>query len=109
MASVTFCRNITLPLSKMWSELMARELEIGIDVGIYGRLAEPEHVLSLGRLAEEQEYHSVWLADHVVFPSSIASKYPYSPNGDFPVPGTEPLLEPVATIRATSPVRPPGR
>ena len=77
---------------------MAGELEIGIDVGIYGRLAEPEHVLSLACLAEEQEYHSIWLADHVVFPASIASKYPYSPNGNFPVPGTEPLLEPVATM-----------
>lgn len=77
---------------------MSNDLEFGIDVGIYGRLANPENVLGLARFAEEREYHSIWLADHVVFPTRIASKYPYSPSGDFPVPGSEPLLEPIAAM-----------
>ena len=73
-------------------------MEIGIDVGVYGSLATPENVLSLARFAEERRYHSIWLADHVVFPAAIASKYPYSPTGDFPAPVTDPLLEPIATM-----------
>lgn len=77
---------------------MASAPEIGIDVGVYGRLAEPDNVLALARLAEAEEYHSVWLADHVVFPARIASKYPYSASGSFPVAGSEPLLEPIAAM-----------
>jgi probable F420-dependent oxidoreductase len=73
-------------------------MEIGIDVGIYGRLATPENVLGLAKFAEERNYHSIWLADHVVFPATIDSKYPYSPTGDFPSPETEPLLEPIAAM-----------
>jgi probable F420-dependent oxidoreductase len=77
---------------------MTGEVEIGIDVGIYGRLADPENVLGLARFAEERGYHSIWLADHVVFPTAIESKYPYSPSGAFPVAGSEPLLEPIAAM-----------
>ncbi len=77
---------------------MTDDLEIGIDVGIYGRLADPGNVLGLARFAEEHEYHSIWLADHIVFPAAFETKYPYSPTGKFPVDGTEPVLEPVATM-----------
>lgn len=77
---------------------MTGAIEFGIDVGVYGRLAKPENVLALARFAEAQDYHSVWLADHVVFPATIASKYPYSASGNFPVAGSEPLLEPIATM-----------
>ena len=41
---------------------------------------------------------SIWLADHVAFPVSIESKYPYSATGDFPARLCEPLMEPVATM-----------
>jgi probable F420-dependent oxidoreductase len=77
---------------------MTDALEIGIDVGVYGRLATPENVLGLALFAEEHDYHSVWLADHVAFPARIESKYPYSPTGSFPLDTSEPLLEPIATM-----------
>jgi probable F420-dependent oxidoreductase len=77
---------------------MSERLEIGIDVGVYGRLATPENVLALAGFAEAQDYHSVWLADHIVFPVGIRSKYPYSASGAFPLAVTEPLLEPIATM-----------
>jgi probable F420-dependent oxidoreductase len=77
---------------------MASALEIGIDVGVYGQLATPEHVLGLAQFAEDHDYHSIWLADHVVFPARIDSKYPYSPSGAFPVPESDPLLEPIAAM-----------
>ena len=73
-------------------------MEIGIDVGVYGSLATPENIVGLARFAEERDYHSIWLADHVVFPAKIESRYPYSPTGEFPAPETDPLMEPIATM-----------
>ncbi|MBT3371278.1 MAG: TIGR03619 family F420-dependent LLM class oxidoreductase [Rhodospirillaceae bacterium] len=77
---------------------MAADTEFGLDVGVYGRLARPDEVLKLALLAETEGFQSVWLADHVVFPAAVTSKYPYSVDGEFPVPLDEPLLEPIATM-----------
>ena len=77
---------------------MRHDLEFGLDVGIYGRLALPAEVLKLARLAEDEGFQSVWLADHVVLPATVDSQYPYSPDGKFPVPLDELLLEPIATM-----------
>ena len=77
---------------------MRHDLEFGLDVGIYGRLALPVEVLKLARLAEDEGFQSVWLADHIVLPATVESQYPYSPDGKFPVPLDELLLEPIATM-----------
>ena len=73
-------------------------MEVGIDVGIYGALATPENVIGLAKFAEERNYNSIWLADHVVFPVEVKSRYPYSPDGSFPAPKTDPILEPIAAM-----------
>ena len=73
-------------------------MEVGIDVGIYGALATPENVIGLAQFAESRNYHSIWLADHIVFPAKVESRYPYSPDGSFPAPDTDPILEPIATM-----------
>jgi probable F420-dependent oxidoreductase len=79
--------------------MMAQALMVGLDVGIYGRLATRDHILELAELAESAGLESIWVADHVIFPTTFASKYPYSPTGTFPVDMTkEPLLEPMATM-----------
>ncbi len=78
---------------------MAQALKVGLDVGIYGRLATREHILELAALAETSDCDAVWVADHVIFPTVFTSKYPYSPTGAFPMNMTqEPLLEPIATM-----------
>ena len=78
---------------------MAKELKFGLDVGIYGRTATRDTILELTELAETSGFESVWLADHVIFPTAFASKYPYSATGSFPIDMTkEPLLEPIATM-----------
>lgn len=88
---------------------MAQDIKWGLDVGIYGHLAQPDIMVGLALLAEDEGFDSVWLADHVVFPRDIDSKYPYSSTGAFPVPPDEPVMEPIATmgvlIGATSRVR----
>jgi probable F420-dependent oxidoreductase len=77
---------------------VARIDQFGLDVGTYGALARPDVVLDLARLAEEAGFDAVWLPDHVAFPTSFRSKYPYNVTGTFPAPLSDPLLEPVATM-----------
>ena len=78
---------------------MAQALMVGVDVGIYGRLATRDHILELAELAESSGVESLWVADHVIFPTTVASTYPYSATGTFPLDmTTAPLLEPMATM-----------
>jgi len=78
---------------------MAQALMCGLDVGIYGRLATRDHILELAALAEASGLESLWVADHVIFPATLTSSYPYSATGSFPVDMTQaPLLEPLATM-----------
>ncbi len=43
--------------------------------------AQPEDWNRLAVVAEEVGYHALALSDHVVYPSFLTSKYPYSPDG----------------------------
>jgi len=77
---------------------MASPASFGLDVGIYGRLAVPEAVLRVARFADAGGFDSIWLADHVAFPTAFASRYPYSATGSFPTDPADRLLEPIATL-----------
>ena len=77
---------------------MASTNQFGLDVGIYGAQAKPETILQLALQAENAGFESIWLADHVAFPVSFKSEYPYSAQGEFPTRFADPLLEPVATM-----------
>ena len=77
---------------------MASLASFGLDVGIYGPLANPESILQLARHAEETGFESIWLADHVAFPVSFKSEYPYSAKGGFPTHHSDPLMEPIASM-----------
>ena len=77
---------------------MARTGDFGLDVGIYGPLATPDTILELARLGEAAGFESLWLADHVAFPVSFASRYPYSASGTFPSALDGLLMEPIATL-----------
>ncbi len=77
---------------------MASLGSFGLDVGIYGPLATPDSILGLALHAEATGFDSIWLADHVAFPVTFKSEYPYSAKGDFPTKLDDPLMEPVATM-----------
>jgi len=49
-----------------------------------GRSAEPDALETLVSRAEVLGFHSTVIADHVVFPVTIESKYPYTVSGAFP-------------------------
>ena len=77
---------------------MAEIGSFGLDVGIYGSLATPDTVVGLAQQAEAMGFESIWVADHIAFPVTFKSEYPYSAKGDFPSRLSDPLLEPVATM-----------
>ncbi|RPI41974.1 MAG: LLM class flavin-dependent oxidoreductase, partial [Hyphomicrobiaceae bacterium] len=54
---------------------MASLSSFGLDVGIYGPLANADTILRLAQFAETVGFDSIWLADHVAFPVTFASKY----------------------------------
>jgi probable F420-dependent oxidoreductase len=49
-----------------------------------GGCATPEALEAIVERGEALGFHSVMIADHVVFPTAIASKYPYTVSGVFP-------------------------
>jgi len=49
-----------------------------------GQTASPEALDTLVARAEEWGFSSVMIADHIVFPVTIKSKYPYTVSGAFP-------------------------
>ena len=74
-------------------------LSFGLDVGVYGKLATRAHILEMAMLGETSGFDSLWVADHVIFPVTVTSRYPYNASGVFPVDMShEPLLEPIATM-----------
>ncbi|MDA1073142.1 MAG: LLM class F420-dependent oxidoreductase [Proteobacteria bacterium] len=51
--------------------------------------------LTLCRRAEAAGFESVWGGEHVVLPDSIASRYPYTPDGKIPAEPDTPIPDPL--------------
>ncbi len=77
---------------------MASIGNFGLDVGIYGPLADPPTIMGLAHQAESLGFESIWLADHIAFPVTFKSEYPYGATGSFPTKLDDPLMEPIATM-----------
>lgn len=73
-------------------------MEIGLHLPQVGPLATREGLTTFAQLAEERSFDSLWVSDHVIVPRAIASRYPYSPDGSFPIPPDIPFLEPLAAL-----------
>jgi probable F420-dependent oxidoreductase len=73
-------------------------VKIGLHLPHVGPLATRDGLSTFARLAEERGFDSLWVSDHVVVPRKLASRYPYSRDGSFPVPPELPFLEPLATL-----------
>ena len=49
-----------------------------------GQTTTPEDISTLAQRGEALGFHSVMIADHIVFPITISSPYPYTVSGAFP-------------------------
>ncbi|MEM7288342.1 MAG: LLM class F420-dependent oxidoreductase [Actinomycetota bacterium] len=67
---------------------------------------EAESALEICRVAEEVGFESVWGGEHVIFPSTIESSYPYTADGKIPAEPETPIPDPLiwlAFVAATAP------
>ena len=59
-------------------------MRFGFYLPTRGPTATPEALEAIVRRGEGLGFHSAVIADHIAFPTRIASRYPYSVSGEFP-------------------------
>ena len=57
-----------------------------------------DSLATIAQRAEALGFDSLWVPDHVVFPTVINSRYPYNETGRIFVPADTPFLEPIAAL-----------
>jgi probable F420-dependent oxidoreductase len=67
-----------------------------IGVSLFGLRAED--LTPIAQRAEALGFESVWVAEHLVFPTEIRSRYPYSTAGVPPISPATPLLDPLLVL-----------
>lgn len=74
-------------------------MKIGIQLYLGGEASSPDFLAPVATAIEERGFHEIWLAEHIVLPPKIDSRYPYSPDGSFPF---DPRLLPLEPFTALS-------
>lgn len=67
-----------------------------IGVPMFG--VRPEHMAAVAQRAETLGFESVWVPEHLVFPTKILSRYPYAKDGVPPINPATPLLDPLILL-----------
>ena len=67
---------------------------------------DPDTALELCRVAEEIGFESVWGGEHVIFPSTIESAYPYTADGKVPATPDTPIPDPLIWLAYVAAVAP---
>lgn len=63
-------------------------------------IPEQDQLLALARIAEEAGFHGITVADHVLMPTRIESRYPYTEDGAMWWPADTPWPDPWVTLAA---------
>jgi len=67
-------------------------------MGISLFMLRPEQMADVAVRAESLGFESVWVAEHLVFPAEIRSRYPYAKEGVPPINPATPLLDPLLVL-----------
>ncbi len=70
-------------------------MKFGLVFANTGFAATPDGAASLGQIAEEAGFDSLWTVEHVVVPAGYESQYPYSPSGKMPGSEDNPIPDPL--------------
>lgn len=80
-------------------------MKLGLFLPMLGDAAKLRDLLvTAATTAEKVGFHSLWFPEHVVLVDSPRSKYPYSPDGSFPVGNDAGMLEPFVAIATAAAV-----
>lgn len=69
-----------------------------MNIGIPLFMLRPEQMADVAVRAESLGFESVWVAEHLVFPAEIRSRYPYAKEGIPPINPATPLLDPLLVL-----------
>jgi probable F420-dependent oxidoreductase len=70
--------------------------DVKIGVSLFG--LRPDYMTPVAERVEALGFESVWVAEHLVFPTEIRSRYPYSAEGVPPINPATPLLDPLLVL-----------
>ena len=73
-------------------------MRFGVHLVAAGQMVEGDKIARVARQEEELGYDSLWVSDHIVFPTELTSPYPYSPDGKLPLDPENPFLEPFTVL-----------
>src|SRR6201992_2247818 len=86
-------------LSSCQTQFMLEEqMQIGGSAPTSGPLIGPDSLVRIATEAEQLGFDYVTVSDHVMIPTSIASRYPYSESGEFPSGAGAARLEQLTTV-----------
>lgn len=73
-------------------------MRLGAKLPNSGPLPERLGVATMARRLEDSGFDSIWVSDHVAFPSAIKSRYPFSRNGRITWPLDTPWYDAVVVL-----------
>ena len=73
-------------------------MDFGVNLLTRGITGNAEGLLSMARQAEALGFGHVTINDHIVVPNRIASRYPYTPTGEWPGARAGECLEQVTAL-----------
>ncbi len=73
-------------------------MEIGLQLPALRPDVRPADVIRFAREAEQMGFHSVWTPDHLLTPVSLASRFPYTPDGVYGIRLEHPYIDAVALL-----------
>ncbi len=84
-------------------------MHYGLAYANTGAATQPEFAASFAGAAEEAGFESLWTVEHVIWPASYSSVYPYHPSGKMPGDQSTPIPDPLIWLTwvaaATSTIR----
>jgi probable F420-dependent oxidoreductase len=73
-------------------------VEIGVHLPSAGPFATAGDILAVATVAEGLGFDAVWAFDHLFTPTSLASPYPYTPDGSYPIGADQAFFDPVGLL-----------
>ena len=64
----------------------------------FGQNVGAESIRDVAQAADDLGFASIWTADHVALPATFRSRYPFTDDGRFPIPGTWSFLDIFPTL-----------
>lgn len=73
-------------------------MKFGLMFANVGSYATAEGVVEIAVAAEDAGFESIWTVEHVIWPESYSSTYPYSPSGKMPGDRSSPIPDPLVWL-----------